>query len=101
LEEEPIETATTNQRVATRRPFEAWAVEELAYLEETLNDAYKDSSEFLRDEVPNMNGWYEEQIEQVSDLLDRCGIPFRENTSFRELGVQGYRASEQIARIES
>ncbi len=87
----------TNQPFTTR-PFEEWTIEELAYLEETLNDAYADIEEFLRDEVPNMNRWYAETIGRVSDLLDRSGIPFREDSSVRELGAQGLTPIEVMAR---
>lgn len=88
-------------RPPTTRPFEEWTVEELAYLEETLNNAYADMEEFLRDEVPRMWRWYSETVEQVSDLLDRSGIPFRDNSSIRELGVQGLTPIDLIAKLAS
>lgn len=90
----------TNQLLTTP-PFEEWAVEELAYLEETLNDAFKDIPPFLSDEAPNMSRWYVETIEQVSGLLDRSGIPLTEDSSIRELGVQGLAPIDLMQRAAS
>lgn len=56
-----------------KRPFDAWEIHELVYLEDDLLEKYGD--DFSLGGSSNLDQWVKATLDEIAGLLDACGIP--------------------------